>query len=308
MNNQAKEDLIFKNHVLKVIRNYLLEQEYLEVNTPIIRKAGDNSFLNRLNVSMKISDTENRHGFLRDSIEFPLRSLLQYHDKVFEIGSCFRTEVLDATHNSEFLMLELFAENNTLNDMMNLVINIISNIIGKKIEYQVFSVKDAFLNLLNIDISVTKDYDLKQKIIEFNYERYHDYDKDKPFVVVNKFISDNMENKNGFYFLIDYPACTISTAKRKENSNIIERFELFYNRLEIANSFVDECNIHDLIERSIENGLYGLEEKMLVSLLTNNMITKNSSGLGIGIERLCMVLKEQPICNFIFSKEFSFNS
>lgn len=282
---------------------------FIEVNTPILRK-GTNEIFRRHEVNF-VKEQINQTAYLRDSMECALRSSLQHHDKVFEIGACFRLDSPSATHYPEFYLHEVYALDVNLSFLMNIVSEIISQSFAlQNISCTInkVSVKNYFQSSLNIDIAVSDGNELKARIISANCGQYLSLTKQPHYQTVNKFIAENIENIPGINILYDYPDCTISTAKRKGTTHVIERFEVFVDGLEICNAYLDETNIDDMIKRSRDVNLYNYEEKRIVQLINENLLSSNSGGFGIGIERLCSAITKSTIDEFIIAKDFNFIS
>lgn len=302
-------NLIFKSNILKTIREVMYSNSFVEVNTPLLRK-GTNQIFKRHQVEFNGNHSESI-AYLRDSMECALRSTLQFHERVFEIGTCFRLDSASKTHYPEFSLFELYALKIDIEFLMNLTSEIIQKsfaINGQKCSINKISVKDYFQSSLGIDISQIDGNGIKERIISSNEVQYSSFKNSPHYEVINNFIEEKLERKSGVNILYEYPACTISTAKRKNATHVIERFELFIDGLEVCNAYLDETNIDDMIKRCKEVGLYNYEEKQIVHLIKQNLISSDSGGLGIGIERLCCAITKLNIEEFIAGKEFNFMS
>jgi lysyl-tRNA synthetase class 2 len=127
-------------------------------------------------------------------------------------------------------------------------------------------------------------------------------------MLVNKFIEAEIEpsSKNKIVIFKDYPICTISSARKIQNTkSLINRFELFINGSEIMHAYEDENDLEDFINRSKKVDLYNYEEKIIINNIKDGILPSNSAGLGIGIERLCMaVYNVNNINEYFFSSNF----
>ncbi len=281
MNAEVLKCRIFRN-----ARNFLYQQGYTETTTQIIRNT--DSGVNR---RFRLDNGK----FLRDGMDLALKKKVSdITPKVFELGPCFRQDKEDETHYLEFYMLETFSGNETLKDMIELMKGLTLQCIPEIVrEFKEVSVRDFIADDLGIDISVETTKSLVDTIIA----KYHgQIERNKlDYVTVNKYISLCIESsltKNGcLCFLVDYPLCTIAIAKRKsQDSNCILRTECFLNGLELANGFEDCMDAKDLEARLIENNITTVEEEELLHLTRNGKIPP-AAGIGIGIDRLCMLYK-----------------
>ncbi len=303
------KNLLLKSNIFKIIREVMDKYSFVEVNTPLLRK-GTNHIFNRHQVDFSGNHSGNI-AYLRDSMECALRSTLQFHDRVFEIGTCFRLDSVSKTHYPEFTLFEVYALKVDMNFLMDVVSEIIQKsfaLKGKPCSINKISVQNYFQTSLGIDILQIDGNEIKEKIISSNEVEYSSFKNSPHYEIINKFIEEKIESISGVNILYGYPACTISTARRKNSTHVIERFELFIDGLEICNAYLDETNIADMIKRCEEVGLYNYEEKQIVHLINQNLISSDSGGLGIGIERLCCAITKLNLVEFIAAKEFNFMS
>lgn len=300
-----KELIHFKSDLMKECRNFFYNEDFVEVNTPTLRK-GTNDVFKRQEVIIE-NDEINSKAYLRDALEWPLRYLLQHTEKVFELGICYRLEKPDATHNPEFLMMTLYAAHQDINYILNLSQKLLTKLMKREISLNNISIRDFILADLGIDIREIEGNVLKEKIIAAN-SHYNEYNSRPMYEVVNRYISDKIETltKNyEFSYLSEYPACTLSTAKRKNKTHTINRIELYYKGMEIANGYEDEDDLIDKTTRSQSVSLYNYEEVTITELLKEK--PQQGALIGFGFDRLCMVVADNnDISNFIFANNFSF--
>ncbi|MBX7046539.1 MAG: hypothetical protein K1X86_11960 [Ignavibacteria bacterium] len=300
-----KESIHFKSDLMRQCRNFLYEQDFVEVNTPTLRK-GTNEVFKRIEVLTE-NDIIKKKAYLRDALEWPLRHLLQHTDKVFELGVCYRFDKPDLSHNTEFLMMTLYAADKNIDFILDLSQKLLTKLKGKEIIFNNISIRDFILKDLKIDIAESDGNVLKDKIISVN-SQYYEYSTMPVYEVINRYIGDKIEcltKDYEFCYLSDYPACTLSTAKRNNKRHTINRIELFYKGMEIANGYEDEDDLVDKTERSKSVGLYNYEEITITELLTSK--PRQGVVTGFGFDRLCMAISDcNDISNFIFAKEFSF--
>lgn len=269
------------------LKHFLELHRFNEVLTPVLRK-DSGSLIKRIGVTVG--------GALRDSHELQLRYLLSYYDSLYEIGSCFRDEETE-TKAQEFLLMELFSSKHSLDDLMELTKQFILQQ-KPEIVFEQISIAELIDNMFNIDLFSGQQKLLFQKLKQ-KYSHEH-YPNDYEYVI--HYIEEEVEplSKGKVVFLTDYPECTCSYANIKKG-DVINRFELFANGLELANGFEDECSPNRFIERNSQLPIFKKEEETIVRMLSDGSLPSKSAGVGIGIERLCMfLLDSKSIVDFAF--------
>ena len=289
--------------IISTIRQFLGERGFLEVETPMMQTIAGGAAAKPFITHHNSLDMD---LFLRIAPELFLKRLLVGGmEKVFEINRNFRNEGLSRQHNPEFTMLELYQAYADYNVMMDLTEEIISLCIekhceDKKIEFGTETIdfsrpwrRACYAELLKeysgCDIDDIKSVRAKAKGLELDESGMDDE------VVINEVfeatVEDNLVNPT---FVIDYPAqlCPL-TKRKKDNPKYAERFELFIAKMEMANAYT-ELNDPAVQEENFKLQLHGQEESMakmdadFITALKYGM--PPAGGLGIGIDRLVMVL------------------
>ena len=213
---------------------------------------------------------------------------------------------MDKNHNPEFTMLEFYSAYSDVYDMMELTEGMIKNLVKEmklevdgidfKNNFDVFSFFDVLDKYSNIKISKmnTKEIHSTMKdnniILDKTYGYAKSLDKAFSFFVEPKLINPT--------FIINYPIELSPLAKVERNSNgkIVERFELFMNKMEIANSFSELNNPIDQKERFLAQQKLKDSGDEEAQVLDNDFIEAlevgmpPTGGVGIGIDRLVMIL------------------
>lgn len=277
---------MIRSNIFKGIRTCLYEEGYIEVTSAILRSCNS-----KINPRFALENEK----YLRDGMDLYLqRNISTTCPKVFEMGPCFRKDKVDETHSSEFFMVEVYSKDEYLSDMIKLVSRIITTCLPFIKNIKEVSVRDLILADLGIDISTTDT----GMLIDCISDKYPHIEKRKelPHLTVNRYIElyieSTLKEKNCLYFLIEYPVCTITVAKRKNDSNCIQRFECFINGLEIANGFEDCMDVNDVEGRVKISGIMGPEEKELINLMKEDKLYP-TSGVGIGVDRLCLLMSRE---------------
>ena len=302
-NPEVMERFKYRSAIIKTIREFLTSREFLEVETPMMQTIAGGAAAKPFITHHNTLDLD---LFLRIAPELFLKRLLVGGmEKVFEINRNFRNEGLSRQHNPEFTMLELYQAYADYNIMMDLTEQLITLLVEKfcpetKTQFADLTIdftgpwrKAAYAELLkehsDCDIDDIKALRKKAKELEID-----EADMDDVVVVNEVFeatVEDHLVNPT---FVIDYPAelCPLTKRSRK-NPKYAERFELFIGKMELANAYT-ELNDPAVQEENFRIQLRGQEESMatmdmdFVTALKYGM--PSAGGLGIGIDRLVMVL------------------
>jgi len=320
-NPEVMERFKKRSAIVATIREFLHAQGFLEVETPmmqtIIGGAAAKPFVTHHN-------TLDMDLFLRIAPELFLKRLLVGGmEKVFEIGRNFRNEGLSREHNPEFTMLELYQAYADYNVMMDLTEELICLCVDKywpggqlqfgevTIDYGRPWRRAQYAELLEehsgCDIDDMESIKAKAKEIadRISTERTEKLqaecteltaieDMDDAVVIDELFKATVENNLISPTFVIDYPAelCPL-TRPKKDNPKFAERFELYIAGMELANAYT-ELNDPVVQEQNFQIQLRGQEESM--ATMDRDFVTAlkygmpPAGGLGIGIDRLVMVL------------------
>ncbi len=298
-----------RSSVIRDIRNYLSDQEFMEVETPVLHHvyggASARPFTTHHN-ELK------QDLYLRIALELHLKRLIVGgFEKIFEIGRVFRNEGVSFKHNPEYTLLELYQAYADYSDMMSLTEQLINHLVvqtygSEVIEYQGqelnfslpfkrVSMRDAILEHSGLDIDTASNQDmmglLKKKGLEFS----DDAPKGELInEVYDAYVEDHLIQPT---FIVDYPLETSPLAKKnRNNSAYVERFELIINKMEIANAFtelndpIDQKERFDDQQKARDAGFdeaHQMDEDFIEALSYGMPPT---GGLGIGIDRVVMLL------------------
>ncbi len=308
-NSEVKDIFVLRSRIISGIRKFLDERGYLEVETPMMHsKAGGaagepfKTHHNALNIDL----------YMRLAPELYLKKLLVGDmDKVYEINKSFRNEGISTRHNPEFTMLEVYTAYSNCGGMMDLTKELINgllrNLLGKlEIEYQGqkldFSKWEevSFAQLMKDTFKITpeesaKEWAEKLKKHGFKFEG----DNISRTQIIN-IIGDLLEPKVKGHpvFVTEFFTELTPLAKTKaDNPHLTERFELFISGMEVANAYSELNDPIEQKKRFIEqlkeskNPNQKIDEDFVQAL---EYAMPPAGGLGIGIDRLTMILANQP--------------
>ena len=314
VNPEIKDVFITRSRIIKAIREFLDGRGYLEVDTPILQTIAGGTTArpfkthhNTLGIDM----------YLRIALELPLKRLIVGGlERVYEIGRCFRNEGMSTKHNPEFVMLELYEAFTDYHGMMALTESLIKYVakeaVGKEmLEYggveidlskpfKKMTMVEAVKKYSGVDFSIISTLEeardaAKERNVEF-LPRHGKGDILNAFF--DKFAEEHLVWPT---FLLDYPVEISPLAKRiPGNADYTERFELFITGREFANAFtelndpIDQRNrfMHQEAMRAAgDEEACESDEDFLMAVEYGMPPT---GGMGMGIERLVMLLTNQP--------------
>ena len=315
INENVRKTFRTRSLIIQKIREYLTKQGFLEVETPMLhpQAGGANArpFITHHN-------TLDMDMYLRIAPELYLKRLMVggLSEKIFEINRSFRNEGIDTRHNPEFTMIELYQAYVDYNEMMALTENMIASIAQEvlgtmKIQYgeneidltppwdrktMLGSIKEATGIDFNTIFTV-EDARSKAKSIGI-----HADDCDNWGQVVERVFEEKIEpSLIQPVHIIDYPRDISPLAKvHRDNDRLTERFETRINGWEVANAFselTDPIDQRMRFEAQMQAKAAGDEEAMPIDedyICALEHGVPPMGGLGIGIDRLIMLLTNSP--------------
>ncbi len=314
VNPEVRNTFYLRSKMIKEIKNFLEDRDYLEVDTPILTTiaggANARPFVthhNTLDLDMK----------LRISNELYLKRLIVGgFDRVYEMGKMFRNEGMSPKHNPEFTSMELYQAYADFDDMMELTENLISTVAQKvlgtmKIDYQGkqfdltppwrrLKMEDAVKEWVGEDFTQINTDEEARAIAK----KHHLEDADKltrGLVINSLFEAYCEEHLMQPTFITHHPVDVSPLAKRDpEDPRRTKRFEAFINTWEVANAFSELNDPIDQKQRFIEqqaqldsgdDEAHPMDEDFVNALEVGLPPT---GGLGIGIDRVIILLTNSP--------------
>ena len=230
----SNEHLKARATLLQDIRSYFSDQAVMEVETPLISKAG--------NTDPEIQSIRtDSGGYLRTSPEFPLKRLLAANSgDIFELGRVFRAGEAGRHHNPEFTMLEWYRTDYGYHRLMDEVAALVVHCGRGQFDQwsqQKLSYKELFQQHLSLDpftagidelASIAKDHGVND--IELGHRQWLD-------LLISYFIQPELPG-NSLTFVYDFPADQAALANiRQHTPPVAERFELYLGHTELANGY-----------------------------------------------------------------------
>jgi lysyl-tRNA synthetase, class II len=314
MNNESKETFITRSRILHYMRDYLDSKGYLEVETPTMHSipggASARPFIthhNALDIPL----------YMRIAIELHLKRLIVGGlEKVYEIGRVFRNEGVSTRHNPEFTMLELYEAYGDFHDIMSLTENLIAYICEKvhgkttipygdyevnlKPEWRRVHMVDAIEQETGVDFWKQMSDEEARQLAK---EHHVDVTEHMAFGhIVNEFFEQKVEETLiQPTFIYGHPVEISPLAKKNpEDPRFTDRFELFIVGREHANAFSelnDPIDQRERFEAQVRERSAGNDEAHMMDedfLESLEYGMPPTGGLGIGIDRLVMLLTNSP--------------
>lgn len=310
-----------RSRILKLIREYFDSQGFMEVETPVLQNVYGGAQARPFTTKLNALDQE---MFLRISLEIPLKKLIVGgHLKIFEMGKVFRNEGIDRTHNPEFTELEAYAAYWDYNDMMVLTERLFEIIALKlygttelkfksekadqeiivdlKTPWKRLSMKDSLKTYASIDVDALSEDQMRQLLLDTHAVDPKEIKKaSRGRLIALLFEEFAEEHLIQPHHIIDHPIETTPLCKLHRDPSLrrekfVERFETFIVGSEFCNSYTelnDPILQRELLLQQAEKRAAGDEEAVPLDEEFIEAICQGmppTGGLGIGIDRLCML-------------------
>lgn len=314
---ESTERFYIRSKIMRVIRKYMEDQEFLEVETPILQNTYGGAEASPFETKLHALHQE---MFMRISLEIPLKKLIVGGlQRVYEIGKVFRNEGMDRTHNPEFTELEAYAAYWDYNDMMKFVEELYEKIslevlgttkieiddnttLDLKAPWIRMTMVDSIQHYGKLDVEKMSDAEMKAFLKKggFNLDP-KEIDKLPRGLLIAKIFEELVESHLVQpHHITDHPIettplCKLHRDPAEKEKRIVERFESFLLGKEISNSYTElndpELQRELLVEQA-EKRLAGdehahpLDEEFIEAICQGMPPT---AGVGLGVDRLVMI-------------------
>lgn len=315
MNKEVRDTFIKRTQIIKIIKQYLDDRGFLEVETPmmhpIVGGAAARPFIthhNTLDIDL----------YMRIAPELYLKKLIVGgFDKVYDLNKCFRNEGMSTRHNPEFTTIELYQAYADYYDMMDITEGIITTVAKKvlgttdvtfdgvdlKLEnFARVHMVDLIKEVTGVDFWQEMSFEEAKKLAKEHHVEVPEH-MNSVGHIINQFFEEKCEERViQPTFIYGHPVEISPLAKRNEKDpRFTDRFELFINKREYANAFSelnDPADQRGRFEAQVEEALRGNDEATpvidedFVEALEYGL--PPTGGLGIGIDRLVMLITGSP--------------
>ncbi|ELS00900.1 lysyl-tRNA synthetase (class II) [Xenococcus sp. PCC 7305] len=315
VNPQVRQTFRYRAQITAGIRRYLETRDFLEIETPVLQGEAGGA---EARPFVTYHNTLEMDLYLRIATELHLKRLIVGgFEKVFELGRIFRNEGISTRHNPEFTSIEVYQAYADYEDMMALTENLISTVAQEVVGQTKVNYQGTEIDLTPPWRRVTM-HEIVEETTGVDFAQFDDFESAKvaaqeagievpgDCVTIGKLLNEAFEQKveeNLIQptFIIDYPLEISPLAKpHRSKPGLVERFELFIVGRETANSFselTDPLDQRARLEAQAAKKAAGdveandVDEDFLTALEYGMPPT---GGLGIGIDRLVMLLTDSP--------------
>ena len=313
VNPTTKEAFVQRTKLTNSMREFLNRKGYLEVETPILQPLYGGAAARPFKT---FHNTLDQTLYLRIANELYLKRLIVGgFDGVYEFAKDFRNEGMSRFHNPEFTQMELYVAYKDYNWMMDLVEEMVEKIaidihgttkvkvgeneIDFKRPWKRYTMFEAIKEFTGIDISEMDEKELTETAKKLEVDVDETMGKGK---LIDEIFGEKCESKLiQPTFITDYPIEMSPLAKKHRNKDgLVERFEAICNGKEICNAYSelnDPIDQRERFEQQLILGKRGDEEAMVLDedfLKTIEYGMPPTAGLGIGIDRLSMIMTNSP--------------
>ncbi|SHO59575.1 lysine--tRNA ligase [Algoriphagus zhangzhouensis] len=309
VNPEVKQTFFTRSKIISTMRRYFDDHNWLEVETPILQAVHGGAAARPFETHHNTLDMP---LFLRIANELYLKRLIVGgFDGVYEFGKMFRNEGMDRTHNPEFTSMEIYVAYKDYIWMMEMVEDLLEKVtlalhddtkvtVGENVidfagPYRRLTMYDSIKEYAGIDVSKMDESELRQVCKDMGIETDETMGKGK---LIDEIFGEKVEaNLIQPTYITDYPIEMTPLAKKhRTEEGLVERFELFVNGKEIANAYTelnDPIDQRERFEDQLKLAARGDDEAMAMDedfLRALEYGMPPTSGLGIGIDRLTMLM------------------
>lgn len=278
----SKDSIVLRNAVMRSIRAFFYDRDYVEVETPVRVKTPC--------MELHIDAEASGDHFLRTSPEIYHKQLLTAgYPRIFEMGKCFRSGEFGPLHNPEYTMLEWYRADadymEVLEDTKALLSCIWPEVFN---DWKLLNVSEAFIEFAGWDPA-------------------GNYDEDRFDIDLVEKVEPAVKKLGGAVVLKDYPIEAAALSRRKAgNALLAERWELYIDGVELANAYSELTDAAEQRRRfaecaerrkSMGKEVYSVDENFLQSLEK----MPDAGGVALGIDRLLMLMAKKDSLDEIIS-------
>ncbi len=313
-NTDVRDTFVKRSKILSTIRRYLDGKGFMEVETPMLVSNAGGAAARPFDTHYNALDEDVK---LRISLELYLKRLIVGGlEKVYEIGRVFRNEGVDARHNPEFTLMELYQAYTDYHGMMDLTEDMLrmlaTEVCGSAVikygdltldlskPFERLTMVDAVKRYSGVDFDQIESLEQAREAAKEHHVEFEQRHKrgDILNLFFEEFVEEHLIQPT---FIMDHPIeISPLTKKKPDNPDHVERFELFINGWEICNAYSELNDPVDQRERFVEQEKLlsqGDEEANRIDedfLHALEIGMPPTGGIGYGIDRLVMLLTDSP--------------
>ncbi len=313
LNDSVREVFFKRTKIVQSIRDYLIGHKYMEVETPVLQSIYGGANARPFTTHHNAAGLE---LFMRVSNELYLkRCIVGGLERVFEFAKDFRNEGMDKTHNPEFTLLEFYEAYADYNDMMTHFETIYEkaciaangttkiNFQGQEIDIKApwprLTCYEAIEKFAGFKVAEMSDDEIKAAIDSHEIHMDGEWSRGRAILALFEELCEDKLIQP--HFIIDFPKESTPLCKaHRSNPDLVEQFEPYINGWEVGNAYSelnDPIKQREAFEDQLERGRGGedethpLDENFLHAIESGMPPT---GGVGIGIDRMVMILTDSP--------------
>jgi lysyl-tRNA synthetase, class II len=311
-NQEIKELFIKRSRLIRAARNFLDNEGFLEVETPVLQPLYGGASARPFVTHHNALDME---LYMRIADELYLKRLIiGGYERVYEVCKDFRNEGIDRSHNPEFTMIEFYMAYADYHDVMKLIqrllVKVAEEVFGKtefefdgntfdfKSDWKVLPILQGIQDYTGINAAEMSDDELIKECDRLGIEI--DKNRGRPKMLDDIFTEKVQPNLIQPTFITDHPIEMSPLAKlHRDNPHLTERFELFVAGSEVCNAFSELNDPDDQRERFLNQQQYSKLGDDEAQMLDEDFLRAMehgmppTGGLGFGVDRLFMLLTGQ---------------
>ncbi|MFB6174772.1 MAG: lysine--tRNA ligase [Candidatus Nanohalobium sp.] len=312
MDMDARDRFRQRSEIISELRRFLENDGFMEVETPTIQPVYGGANAEPFETYVNDRDMD---AYLRISPELYLKRLIiGGYERIFEVATNFRNESIDTTHNPEFRMMELYQAYADYEDMMELTEELVEHIAeevtgsstveyrGEEIDlsapWRRMTMHEAIEEYGGLQVSEMSDEELRGAMDELSVELESEFERGLAIAEIFEEVAE--EELVQPTHITDYPTETTPLCMdHRSEEGLIERFESFVAGMELANAYTelrDPVQQREHFEREQERQEQGDDEAHPLDMEFVEALELGmppTGGLGIGIDRLVMILTGQ---------------
>lgn len=287
--------------MFKAARQFFDQRKVLEVDCPILStQASIDAHIDLINAFYRGKET----CYMHSSPEFGMKRLLaEGMADIYQLSHVFRDGEWSIKHNPEFTMAEWYRLGFSLEDMMEETIQFTRLFLGG-LPYHIVSYRDIFLQTTGIDYVIANEQELFNYIQNQNIPFYSTLLDEGKDALLNLILGSQIEpllGKDQLCVLAYYPASQAALARKRwhEKEQVAERFEVYYQGIELANGYHELTDVHEQRLRFQEANVSRLALGKTTLPIDENFLKALEKGLpdccgvAVGFDRLMMLRQKQ---------------
>lgn len=292
-------------HMLRQIREFFHRHNVLEVETPLLASAGvtDPHLINFDTQYLLPGESKGQTLYLQTSPEFAMKrllcaDLLEEHGGIYQICKAFRNEEQGRFHNPEFTMLEWYRTGFDHWQLMDEMEDLVSGLLQTD-KFERLSYQEAFQHYLGFDPINGSDHALIQLCKDNGFADFASAENSRD-TLLQLLFSHKIEPEIGNSvpcFIYHFPASQAALAKlAPENSDVAERFELYFRGIELANGFHELQSPLEQAQRFASDNQIRQEMGIRPAKIDDKFLAAlehglpNCAGVAMGLDRLLMLI------------------